>query len=400
MEPTAISLFGYSLTAAQFGLLVLVFGLLVGYGLGASFSTTKLKLTKPRKKKKSDVFLRGFHAFLANDTDQAIADLTKAVELDSETIETYVALGHLYRQKGQFDRAVAIRQSIIARPDAPDHIRLQAVYDLGVDYHQAGFLSRATEALETVLREDGRHVGALERLEMVQEELKQWDKAVETRRRLDRLTGQSSNLILAHLKTAQARQEMAQGQTAKAKAALKKALNWDKNCADALLTQGDLFLASGDLKKALAAWSRIGTAAPELAVLALAKVTNRNWEGSTAGQIEEFIVNLAEESADPRARLLAARYLALNGDEDRTIAALRRIIKDASDFLPAHQDLGQLLLERGNIDSVLSAYKSLLENLPRLNWEFECRSCGQRTADFNWKCPSCRQWDALKPIRC
>ena len=76
---------------------------------------------------------------LADRTDQAIAELTRAVEADSETVEVYIALGHLYRSKGIFDRAISLRQSIIARPRLDPGLRIQALYDLGVDYRMGGF---------------------------------------------------------------------------------------------------------------------------------------------------------------------------------------------------------------------------------------------------------------------
>ena len=61
------------------------------------------------------VFLKGIQYILADDTDQAIEAFSKAVQINSETIETYVALGNLFRAKGEIDRAIRIRQSILLR---------------------------------------------------------------------------------------------------------------------------------------------------------------------------------------------------------------------------------------------------------------------------------------------
>src|SRR5436190_17597285 len=46
-------------------------------------------------------YLRGVNYILSNDTDAAIEELTKAAEVDGETVETYFALGALFRTKGE-----------------------------------------------------------------------------------------------------------------------------------------------------------------------------------------------------------------------------------------------------------------------------------------------------------
>ena len=99
--------------------------------------------------KKDEAFFKGVQYILSNDHDHAIEEFTKSVQVDSETIETYVALGNLYRSKGDIDRAIRIRQSIILRPNIDEQIRLRALFDLGLDFRKGGFVNRA---LKTFLK--------------------------------------------------------------------------------------------------------------------------------------------------------------------------------------------------------------------------------------------------------
>jgi lipopolysaccharide biosynthesis regulator YciM len=62
-------------------------------------------------------FFKGVQYLLSQDHDQAIEEFTKSVQVNSDTIETYVTLGNLYRSKGDIDRAIRIRQNIILRPN-------------------------------------------------------------------------------------------------------------------------------------------------------------------------------------------------------------------------------------------------------------------------------------------
>ncbi len=395
-----ILLFGYPLSPAVFLLGLALVCLIIGYFLGASFSTrgVRLGLKAERSAKEESAFLKGIHSMLANETDQAITELTRAVELDSETIETYIALGHLFRSKGQFDRAVAIRQSIFARPNLPAHIKIQALFDLGVDYRQGGFLSRAIDAFKQVLEEDREHLGALNQLAEVYQELRDWDNAFEIHRRLDKLIGRPRPQILAHLKAEGGRQLLAQGEVQEAKAAFKKALGLDKGSVDALLSLGDLYLDQGEIKKALSTWRKIGQVAPELSFLALDRITGREWGAKEAAAVEEFMLSLAADSKDPTAHLMVARYLAALGREEATLAELRRILELEPNYLPAHQALGQILMDKGQIDEILTAFKELLERLPGPDRSFQCRHCGFFSKEIFWKCPSCRHWDTIHPL--
>jgi len=374
--------------------------ILLGYALGASFSTRGMRPASGQglKKGQQPAFLKGISSMLAQETDKAIAELTQAVELDSETVETYIALGHLYRSKGIFDRAISLRQSIIARPRLAPGLKIQALYDLGVDYRMGGFLSRAIETFEQVLAEDSHHQAALRDLVQVYEEIQDWDKALEAQRRLDRLTGRSNPTILAHLLTERGKKHQAAGDQAEAKVSFRKALSLDKHSVSALLALGDLFLAQGEVKNALSTWRRIAAAAPRLAFMALERVIERDWTGREAEAVEEFIEALVAESKDPWAQFLAARHLAARGKEQETVAALRKVFELAPGFLPAHRDLGLILMDQGQIDEILTAYQNLLGQLPGARREFECRHCGYRSGELEWKCPSCRQWGTIEPI--
>ena len=38
------------------------------------------------------------------------------LEVDSDTVETHLAVGKLFRRRGEVDRAIRIHQNLIARP--------------------------------------------------------------------------------------------------------------------------------------------------------------------------------------------------------------------------------------------------------------------------------------------
>ena len=91
---------------------------------------------------RSDYF-RGINYLLNEQPDKAIEAFIRVLEVDSETVETHLALGNLYRRRGEVDRAIRIHQNLIARPTLSLDQRNEALLELGHDYMSAGLLDRA-----------------------------------------------------------------------------------------------------------------------------------------------------------------------------------------------------------------------------------------------------------------
>src|SRR5512137_1385240 len=132
--------------------LTILISLILGGLVGRFLSYRKEKRVRFLRRESDKAFFKGIQYILSNDHDQAIEEFTKSVQINSDTIETYVALGNLYRSKGDIDRAIRIRQSIILRPNIDERIRFRAIFDLGLDYRKGGLLAQALEAFSKVLQ--------------------------------------------------------------------------------------------------------------------------------------------------------------------------------------------------------------------------------------------------------
>ena len=58
----------------------------------------------------------GLNYLLNDQQDRAIETFVAALEVNSETIDTHITLGNLFRSRGEADRAVKIHQNLLARP--------------------------------------------------------------------------------------------------------------------------------------------------------------------------------------------------------------------------------------------------------------------------------------------
>ncbi|MEW6266388.1 MAG: tetratricopeptide repeat protein [Thermodesulfobacteriota bacterium] len=401
MWSESINLFGLiTLTVAQLVLVAVFAGLLIGYILAAATGRRPRAGggAGPREMDRvasNAAFMKGINYILSDRHDRAIEELTKAVSVDTETVETYVALGNLFRRYGDIDRAIRIRQSIIVRPNLDAKVRRQALYDLGLDYHRGGFFERALEIFEEVLREDPGHVEAHQLLIEVHETTRDWEKAGRVATKLARLTGRKQANVLAHYQVEIAKEYVEKGRTDLARQYFKKALDLDPACVDAHLHLGDLEWREGRLKKALAAWRKVVERTPEMAFLTLNRLLRAAADQKNLNLVEAFLAECAELAREPMARLSLARLLLNQGKTDQALRGLQQALDMEPCLLEARREIGRIYLDLGLDSEALRAFRDFLDHLPVPESVFQCTRCGLESRELIWRCPSCYTWDAM-----
>ena len=378
--------------------------LLLGWLLGWLFTRARrrggagpqLKVAAGQRSASDDAFLRGVTHLMADHTDQAIEEFTKAVTLNSETVETYVVLGNLFRQKGEIDRAVRIRQSIIARPHLDKAIKLQALYDLGLDYRKGGLFNRAVDAFNEVLQMNPSHVEANRQMVSLYEEMRDWEKALEASRRLEKLTGNNNRQVQAHYLTELGKERMAAGQLDQAEDALSRAISVHKECLDAYLHLGDLEMARGRVRKALGVWRKAVRLAPMHAHLVVNRVAEAE-DSLGEASLTAFYQEIDTDAADVVTLLSLAERYHRHGEDNDALRLLELAVERAPGQLDAHRLRGEILMARGDKDPALKAYGELLARIRRDWVTYQCEQCGFVSHSLTWKCPRCHQWDSMFP---
>src|SRR5688572_12808317 len=169
------------------GVLAVLLALLAGLAIGKAWERYKLqdgRWIDRRRGRESPHFILGLNFLVANQIDRAIDELTKAAELAGDPLEIRLILGNLYREKGQVGRAIQEHQQLLQRPDLRKLEHANVLLCLGLDYKSGGFVDRALEAFNEVLRLDPDNRYALSNLEKLYEEQHQWAEAHATRQKL------------------------------------------------------------------------------------------------------------------------------------------------------------------------------------------------------------------------
>ena len=160
----------------------LVFGLffvaiVIGWTLGRR-SQKKAVVNSPDLPSQ---YYKGLNYLLDGKPDGAVDAFINALEVNSETLETHIALGNLLRKRGEVDRAIRIHQNLLARPSLPRTQVHQAHLELARDYISAGLLDRAERLLLDLVQEspDQRRASQWHLLDIYQSE-REWQKAIDT----------------------------------------------------------------------------------------------------------------------------------------------------------------------------------------------------------------------------
>src|SRR5918994_2186697 len=231
-------------------LLTALIMLLVGLTVGKAWERYKLRggtWIDRRRARESPHYILGLNFLVANQIDLAIEELTHAASLDQDALEVHMILGNLHREKGQVGKAITVHQSLLQRPRLTRLEHAHVLLCLGLDYKRGGFVDRALEAFNEVLRLDPKNEYALVNLQKLHEEQHQWTEAYDTRRRLSTLTksGEPSQnqAILAFLDNEIGLEAMRRKDYAEAIRRFEAAIEHDKRAVPAYLNLGDVRVA-------------------------------------------------------------------------------------------------------------------------------------------------------------
>ncbi len=197
-------------------------------------------------------YFRGLNLLLNDQHDKAIDAFIEVVKLDPETIELHHALGNLFRRRGEFDRAVRIHTHLLNRADLPAHARAQALAELGQDYLKGGLLDRAEDAFTRLLEDTHHRFDALRALLRIYQMEREWLKAVDCARLLEREAGESHGVAISHFFCELAASALEQGRFDDAQKAIDEALIANRKSVRALILAGDLEMKRGHRERGAA----------------------------------------------------------------------------------------------------------------------------------------------------
>lgn len=345
-------------------------------------------------------YVVGLNYLLNEQPDKAVDVFIKLLEVDSETVETHLALGSLFRRRGEVDRAIRIHQNLIARPQLSMTQRKAALMALAQDYMSAGVFDRAERIFLEVVETGGTpDASSLKGLLDIYQQEKAWENALESLRKLELATGVSMSAQAAHYYCEMAEELKLAGADDKAYSTVKQALMVDKKSVRASLMLADFEMRQARYKQAIRALKRVLTQDPEFFTEIVSPFLKAH---AALNATDEGISYLENALSDyPRASVIFAI-----GEYVREEKSLDVAIDFVSVQLSKHPSIRGLnhLIEwhlesahgivRDKLQMLYNITSKFLENKP----VYRCGQCGYSGKLLHWLCPSCKQWGRTKPI--
>jgi lipopolysaccharide biosynthesis regulator YciM len=346
----------------------------------------------------SDYF-KGMNLLLNEQPDKAIEVFIKVLEVDTETVETHLMLGNLFRRRGEIERATRIHQNLIARPKLDRNQRSQALYELAQDYLKAGLLDRAENLLLEYAEIEKDPEPALRNLLYVYQQEKEWDQAIATAKRLAGASGESVDEMIAHFMCEQAEEEINNGHADSARELLKKSLATDPGSVRSNILLGNILRDAGDCKKAIAYWKKIEFQDRRYIPEVLDRLASCFRDiGNHEGWIKFLQDALADENTIPVMLKLAEEI-----ETDQGTEAAREFIVEQLRNKPSLHGLSRLIhlsamQAGGQSRKDLETLHAMIERVLNSRKAYLCEHCGFRGSAMHWQCPGCKRWNTVKPV--
>jgi lipopolysaccharide biosynthesis regulator YciM len=377
--------------------LILFFGALVSaWYLGYHskyYSNTQCKVNLPKD------YLVGLNYLLNEEPDKAVDVFIKMLEVDSNTVETHLAVGKLFRRKGEVDRAIRIHQNLIARPQLDKNYREQALYELGQDYLSAGVLDRAERIFQEVLGIKAYSIPALRALLDIYQQEKEWENAIQIANKLEMTTKNNVQPLVAHYYCELAEAAVTKGHIDECQLFLKYALEADEQCVRASLLQARMNMNRGSYRDAIKSLQRIKHQNPEF----LSEAIHELVECYTALNEEEPLIHYLEKIVEEyphfnMVKILLEKMRNFRG-EAAAAAYVTKYLKKYPSIHGLHLYVNTYLDSAANLPRhdfliLQNLTKKLLADKP----DYQCTLCGFSGKSLHWLCPGCKQWNSTKPL--
>jgi lipopolysaccharide assembly protein B len=357
--------------------------LLIAAGLAAvaAFLAYRLK----RRREEAKAYLKGVRSMISDDPDAAIEALSDAARLGSpEAVETYLALGELFKREGDVTRAMRLHRNMLHKPGLAAGRRAEVERALADDYRRAGMLADAADAYRPLATAGDAIAAAGLRDVLVDQH--RLAEALQVHR--ERCT--EDPRLLAHLLAAQSRAEREAGDDA-ALGHAREAVAADPACADALLALAEAQAGSADGEGAVAAVERALSISPGAALLA--------WPALQAlpAEVADAALGraLAERPDDGRLLTLRGRLWAQGGREAEALSPLRKALEEDHDG-EVTLALRELLRQAAppGPGQLAGRHDLMVASILRSAGLLRCRNCGGGAAVRTWRCPRCGTFDA------
>lgn len=387
-------------------LLFLLLPIAAAYGWYMGYRSAKKNQEESSNKLSRD-YVTGVNLLLSNQPEKAV-DLFLNIlqkqeqENDIETgsqFEAELTLGNLFRSRGEVDRALRVHQGLDKNPNYSFEQKLLAKQQLAKDFMAVGFYDRAESIYIMLVDEPDFAENALQQLALIYQKTKEWQKAVNAAEKLAKISPRENNIELAYYYC-----EYAINLTEKDSGSpiniLNQALTVYPNCVRASILLAEHYMMQLDYKSAVKFLENILDQDQSYVGEILTTLKYCYQELNQLDSFELFLIKSRQKQNNGMVDLALADLV--EEKEGITVAQAQlyqQLYKNPS-ILVFHRFIQYQIesVEEGRGKTSLILLHNMVGERIKKEFDYRCINCGYQTHHLIWCCPSCRQWETIKPI--
>lgn len=354
----------------------------------------------------SKIFLNATQYLISGNKDLAIKEFLNAVDINRETIETYFALGGLFRSNGEIEKAISIHRSLIARENISESHRLRALKELAVDFDKGGFVDKAIETYKDVLKINRDQFEVLHSLCRIYEDIEDWDSAYNYRIMLSKVGHHNQAETVSHILVQKAKQHFERGDFKRCEEDLDDAFRFAPSVSAKILRL-KLFLISGDMEQAKFLLVEILKEHPMYTSFVFVTLnenfkTNEDLKATYLTRLEnlrKYFLEMNDAEMGNNASVVLSKVRLLK--EAKQVDHAHHILKNWMDHNKTSSEVMKveyikLLIDLDKKDEAIVQTKGLLDNLHQTLAKHYCKQCGFNSDSIFWRCPQCHEWETIQ----
>lgn len=359
------------------------------------YAGKKNKKIKSALENCSHSYAQGLNYLLANESDKAIQLFVDLIKVDGETAETHLALGKLFRSKGEVDKAIKIHLNILAKPSLELNQRVQVLFELASDYHKAGLLDRAENVFKELLELDEHNIVALQHLLSMYIAEKSWIDAIAYAEVLIELKVKDSLQTLTHCYCELAESKVEKNEFHLARQYLQLAIDAQSNCVRAFIIRFKIEIIEDKVKDAKKTLNILMKDHLSIVDLYIDKIYLFYKRRNALEKYPLFLKKFNLDSSNKTINLSLLNFYFENSNFHAGYELLDTIINSQGDLGVYEIALKHLTLEQFGCIKYANLYQ-YLHHYNQHKLHYNCLQCGYALHSMQWQCPSCNAWSSIK----
>ena len=332
----------------------------------------------------SPEYLTGLKLLLNEQADKAINLFSEIVQVDEETIETHLALGVLFRKQGKIDQAIKLHENIISKKELKEHHYYQTLEELAEDYYTAGLYDKSEEIFKKLINIKGHQNSALRKLIQIYEYTCEWDKALSTIEKLNKIdpSNEYKKNIPQYLCQI-SEKYISQNNLKKAEQYTDQAKATQSQSSRIIFTSIQIALEKENQVEAIELFEKLCDVSNLGHLTLLPDLITKTKKKSQIDQLSRMIQGVCDKHGSVKEHLALLAIMHLNIDE-------KIVMQSFYEFLSNEVYFSELL-DFNNMESISELInKELINNIRvKLNqrsinkFKYLCKNCGYKTINFH-----------------